>query len=192
MTITFDDHTIQNQWLEVTVKADPSTTGLTEPDVFYFGNALGETGNSAFSAKVGAQDVLEARNNPRTFFDPATIDTVHDFNRDRRVNAIDTLIARNNQTWSGTELELVDLSGSKAAVIRSNKQGAEARFVNVLPQNNQYSEAVGRVFDRAKTPGDEWAWLHEFDRMNTTTRPSDKGVPSEKAVDKLLALWDED
>ncbi len=60
-----------------------------------------------------AGDILETRNTPLTFFDPATIDTVHDFNRDRRVNAIDTLIARNHQTWSATELQLIDLSVGK-------------------------------------------------------------------------------
>ncbi len=105
VTIIFDDNLIQNQWLQVKVLANTST-GLTEDDVFSFGNAIGETGNSADNASVDAYDVLETRSNPRPFFNPAEIDTVHDFNRDGRVDAVDTLIARNHQTWGMTELNL--------------------------------------------------------------------------------------
>lgn len=37
---------VQNQWLQVTLAANADTC-LNEPDVFYFGNAAGESGNSA-------------------------------------------------------------------------------------------------------------------------------------------------
>ena len=46
---------------------------------------------------------------------PAGIDDAFDHNRDRRVDAIDTLIARNHQSWSMTELSLIELTGVKAS-----------------------------------------------------------------------------
>ncbi len=98
VTITWADNVIQNQWLQVTVLANSEYTGLAEPDVFYFGNAIGESGNSALDAKVNAIDMLMARNNPHNYQNPATIDSPFDFNRDARVNALDMLIVRNHQT----------------------------------------------------------------------------------------------
>jgi len=82
-------------------------TGLPEDDVFYFGNAVGDTGNSAIDAKVNAFDMLGARNNQRTFTNPATVDFDFDFNRDQRVNVFDMLIARNNRTHFLNALGLI-------------------------------------------------------------------------------------
>ena len=47
----------------VTVLAN-ETTGLAQPDVFYFGNAIGESGNSTTDAKVNAFDMLGNRTTP--------------------------------------------------------------------------------------------------------------------------------
>src|SRR5205085_479041 len=41
---TWPDNAIKNTWLQVTVKAD-AATGLSAPDIFYFGNQIGDTGN---------------------------------------------------------------------------------------------------------------------------------------------------
>ena len=94
---------IQTQWLEVQVLAN-SNTGLPDKfgggigDVFYFGNAVGDsgTGNSAFGTFVNATDEIGARNNPHGFGNPATVDDPFDYNKDRFVNATDQVIARNN------------------------------------------------------------------------------------------------
>ncbi len=123
IVLTWGDGAIQNTWLEVTLLATEDTD-LIAPDVFYFGNAIGETGNCTTCTAVDAIDVLLTRQNPHPFFDPADLQTVYDFNRDRRVNAIDVLIARNNQTWSGTELELIDLSAKRK--VKSGKPHAES------------------------------------------------------------------
>ncbi len=96
----------------MTVKAT-ATTGLAEADVFYFGNAVGESCNSASEAKVNAFDMLGARDNQRNFLDPAPIDFAYDFNRDARVNSIDMLIARNNQTHFLNALRLITVPGDK-------------------------------------------------------------------------------
>jgi hypothetical protein len=98
---------IQKEWLEVTVKATPAT-GLSSPDVFYFGNAIGESGNSTLDARVNATDEIGARNNGRAF-GQAPADFPYDYNRDSRVNATDEIIARNNGTPSLTMLRLIAL-----------------------------------------------------------------------------------
>ncbi|NIM48762.1 MAG: hypothetical protein GTO22_05810, partial [Gemmatimonadales bacterium] len=63
MTIIWPTGAINNQWLQVTVLAN-ADTGLSETDVFYFGNAIGESGNSPTDAMVNAADMLGARDNP--------------------------------------------------------------------------------------------------------------------------------
>jgi YDG domain len=44
MKIEFVDNAIKNTWLQVTVLANPLTTGLAANTVFYFGNAAGDVG----------------------------------------------------------------------------------------------------------------------------------------------------
>ncbi|HXE52801.1 MAG TPA: S53 family peptidase [Tepidisphaeraceae bacterium] len=95
--ITWADGTLRNEWLQVTMNAD-TVTALAAPDVFYFGNLIGETGKPAISGffTVTPDDVTSARNDPHTFLNPASITDGNDFNRDRRVDALDQLIARLN------------------------------------------------------------------------------------------------
>ena len=90
----------------MTALAD-ANTGLVSNDVFYFGNAIGETGDSAANAYVNATDQLGARNHPHTLLSPAASYDPYDFNHDARVNATDELIARNNQTTFLTGLKLI-------------------------------------------------------------------------------------
>ncbi|QEG20359.1 dockerin type I domain-containing protein [Mariniblastus fucicola] len=90
----WDDYSIRNTWLEVRVLANEST-GLIADQVYYFGNAVGETGNSVTNARVDANDVSAVRNNLSGFF---TVDATnpYDINRDGRVNATDVSLVRNN------------------------------------------------------------------------------------------------
>ena len=106
VTLLWADNLIQKRWLQVTVRAT-STTGLAEDDVFYLGNAVGESGNALGDALVNATDEIGARNNPHGPFNPAAINDVYDFNRDRLVNASDQIIARNNRTNPFTALKLI-------------------------------------------------------------------------------------
>ena len=107
VTLIWADNAIANQWLQVTVLA-AANTGLSAPDVFYFGNAIGETGNSAFEAEVSAWDVINVRNNPHTLgVNPAAITEVCDFNRDRKVSPTDEILVRNNGTSMFTALQLI-------------------------------------------------------------------------------------
>jgi len=102
------DEAVRGQWLEVTMLADEHT-GLTEDATFYYGNAIGESGNPEMEpyARVNAIDILLARNNPHNIADPAQITTLYDFNRDARVNATDMLIARSSQTHYLEALKLI-------------------------------------------------------------------------------------
>ena len=162
ITLIWPDGAIRNTWLEVTVLATDDT-GLTAPDVFYFGNAVGETGNCITCAAVDAIDVLVTRHNPQPFFNPPELDNPYDFNRDRRVNAIDTLIARGNQTWSATELTLLDLTGGGPAE---------------LPKTFTHDIVLERVDDQEAGSGEtadrELEWLYEGEDWQIPRRRSNK------------------
>ncbi len=107
VAILWADNAIQNQWLQVTVKAN-ATTGLSVADVFYFGNAIGETGNSATDAEVTPADEIGVRNNPHNIKNsPAAITDAYDFNRDKKVGPTDLIHCRNNGTNSSTALQLI-------------------------------------------------------------------------------------
>jgi hypothetical protein len=106
ITIIWANNAIQKQWLQVTVLAT-ANTGLPVPDVFYFGNAIGECGNSAVNAQVDLADEIGARNNPRDFLHPAPITDPYDYNRNGRVDLADEIIARNNGTDFLTRLVLI-------------------------------------------------------------------------------------
>ncbi len=106
VTLTWADNAIEKQWLQVTMKA---TAGLAADDVFYFGNAVGEGGDSALNTFVNATDQIDARNNPHFFFNPAPLDDLYDYNRDENVNATDQIIARNNPAFFFNALKLISV-----------------------------------------------------------------------------------
>src|SRR4029079_13726142 len=108
ITIIWPDLAIRKQWLEVIVW--PNTrTGLTQPDVFYFGNAVGESGNVPDNASVSLSDELIARNNSTVGTMPVPITNRFDYNRDGRVSVIDQLLARNNITTATTAIRLISV-----------------------------------------------------------------------------------
>ncbi len=111
VTIVWDDYAVTNKWLQVTVRA--ASFGLADDDVFYFGNAAGESGNSADDARVTVVDLLLARNNGRSSLSQVDVDFPYDYNRDAQVDATDVLVARNNWTSFLTELKLIDLSSTE-------------------------------------------------------------------------------
>ena len=79
VTLTWSDNAIQKQWLRVKVLAT-ANTGLPIFDTFYFGNAIGDTGNSFIDAMVSPTDEVAVRNGPHTMaVNPATIDDTCDF-----------------------------------------------------------------------------------------------------------------
>jgi hypothetical protein len=90
VTLLWGDGAIHNGWLQVTVKAN-ANTGLTAPDVFYFGSLVGETGDGTGLARVTSADWRRTRAAaPRL----TNIASPFDFNRDSRVNSFDIALAR--------------------------------------------------------------------------------------------------
>jgi len=106
VTLTLPDGAVTGAWLQVNVRAN-TDTGLDTSDVFYFGNAIGESGDSDDDALVNATDFIGAREQQHGPFDPASITDRYDYNRDGLVNATDLLLARNNSTSPFTALPLI-------------------------------------------------------------------------------------
>jgi hypothetical protein len=111
VTLIWSDNAIEKQWLEITVKAN-AVTGLAAPDVFYFGNAVGDSGNSTTNTFVDGSDFAGARDNPRNFLNRAPVDFRWDYNRDSFVDGSDLAIARDHNTNFLTALRLLDLSST--------------------------------------------------------------------------------
>ncbi|WP_186775838.1 LamG-like jellyroll fold domain-containing protein [Rubripirellula tenax] len=103
VTIDWPHQTIMNQWLEVTVKAN-ANTGLTQDDVFYFGNQVGDVDGSTSPSKhvtVNAFDTLDVRFHQSPSSNSVGIDNIYDIDRNGSVNAFDTLDVRFSQMPSG-------------------------------------------------------------------------------------------
>jgi hypothetical protein len=113
VTIIWADGAVRKTWLQVTVKAN-ANTGLATEDVFYFGNAVGEAGNSTANAQVTSADEMAARSHMRGASNPAPVNYRWDYNRDRRVNSADQLLARNNKTTAANDLNLISVPGGGA------------------------------------------------------------------------------
>ncbi|MEM8872655.1 MAG: CARDB domain-containing protein [Planctomycetota bacterium] len=127
VTLIWDNGAITKTWLEVTVRA-MANTGLSAPDVFYFGNAPGETGNIATDAIVNAGDVILTRQN-LSGFSSIGLDSNFDFDRDGDVDAGDAIIVRNNLSGF-TPLRLINLSGESDGGRDSG--GAKGTFGGVI------------------------------------------------------------
>ena len=157
--LLFSDNAIQNEWLQVTMLPDLAT-GLSVPDVFYLGNAIGESGNSPGDAIVDSGDELSARNDPHSFFNPADIMNPNDFNRDGKVDATDQLIARNDQTTAGTALYLIIVAPAPPSVAARVLTGAGAGghgsidFHDLVILASHYGMQRGATFAMGDLNGD--------------------------------------
>ena len=99
---------IQNEWLKVTLLAQPHL-GLLADDVFYFGNAIGDTGDSPSDTQVTTNDVSRINSH---FASSASVSSIYDINRDGVVDANDATIAGNNLTTPASSLVLLNLAGT--------------------------------------------------------------------------------
>lgn len=138
VTIIWADSAISKQWLQVTVKATEAT-GLAADETFYFGNAIGEVGNSLNDAQVNSTDVNLTRMNPRFSINPAEIDNLYDFNRDKLVNSTDINLARMHTTFSVNALRLITPSQATGLLSALPNSGAPA-----LSAARSRASAMGR------------------------------------------------
>ncbi|MEE8452485.1 MAG: M36 family metallopeptidase [Thermoguttaceae bacterium] len=165
ITLIWEDNAIEQQWLRVTVLAN-ANTGLDEPDVFYFGNAIAESGDRAVNTIVNATDEIVARNFQHGAVDPAAIDDPFDYDRDGLVDGTDQIIARSHQTNPLTMLRLIAAPAIAAG-------------------------AVDGVLEQvaAETLASQIDWLYELEQSRAKRRPvatSASAEMAEMAVDLLL------
>ncbi len=94
LEITWANSKITNTWLAVTVAAN-AHTGLSSPDTFYFGSAVGDTGigNTAGLAKVDGNDYNAPFNNIAGVTTPVW--NVNDLTKDGKVDGSDANVAIN-------------------------------------------------------------------------------------------------
>ncbi len=117
--IIWANNAIQNQYLQVTVIAN-SHTHLSTNNVFYYGNAIGETGDSTANANVNATDTARVQNN-QSGFATVGITNLYDVNRDGRVNATDTALVQSHQSgFSALKLITVPATPAPAATTVAN------------------------------------------------------------------------
>jgi hypothetical protein len=90
--LVWPDNSIRNTWLRVTVKSNDNT-GLSDPDVFCFGNLVGESGDSPATLRVNALDLAAVK---RALNSTSSVTGKFDFNRDGRVNALDLAAVKQN------------------------------------------------------------------------------------------------
>lgn len=114
--LIWDDNAIEKTWLQVTALAN-DVTGLAEDEVFYFGNAIGETGQVPGSARVDLGDVIRIREN-QTGSDEAPIDDPYDINREGQVAPSDVIQARHNQSGFNP-LELIAVPTDEPVVLEA-------------------------------------------------------------------------
>jgi len=133
---------IGQKWLQVTVKAN-ANTGLIANDVFYFGNAIGETGDSLTSAVVNIVDFGGARDNPHNAFNRALITDAYDFDRDQFVNVVELGLVRDNGTNAFNDLNLITVPAS-AGLADAGRGGttSESAATGELETNVGISPAV--------------------------------------------------
>jgi hypothetical protein len=142
--ITWADEAIKNEWLQVKVLAT-ANTGLDSPDVFYFGNLVGDTGtgNSSTQAIVDQTDTTAITAAIPT--STASITNAADINRDGSVTSQDLALATANSGTTLVMLEGPSLSISNA----STDEGGNLVFTLTLsmpcslPIRVQYSTVNG-------------------------------------------------
>jgi hypothetical protein len=129
---------VGNGWLEITVNAT-ERTNLATPDVFYFGNLIGETGGTNAVGTLGVNSIDVGRVRAAQLASQnASISNAYDFNRDGRVNVLDTGIVR-----SSTPLSIPLLSSVRPAAT-AQAAGAPATATAEVVRTGGAAPARGR------------------------------------------------
>ncbi len=143
ITLVWPDNAIPNgNWLQVTLKTE--TSGLAAPDVFYFGCAMGETGNNAWGAvpdgKVSSLDAALTRLN-NSAFAAVGIENIYDFNRDAVVNSFDAALCRlGNSLLNPLKLIQTPTTAPMATFASAPSAMRNAAFVGSTSREMLYSD----------------------------------------------------
>ena len=104
----WNDGVIVNTWLQVTVHANVRT-GLPSDDVFYFGSALGDTGDSTAQALTNGFDFSGVRSHASS---NVGVSSTYDLNRDDYVDGADLAAARDHVSNFHAALQLIVVPGA--------------------------------------------------------------------------------
>lgn len=191
--ISWPDNSIVNKWLQVRVSA--ASIGLNGDDVFYFGNAIGESGNSSTNTFVDGSDIAAARDNFNWFTNPFGLTSKYDYSRDKYVDAIDMALARDNQTNFLTCLQLIT-PGVSTAGSSTAQQQAEPLATGTVP----ITIDIGTIQLRSKKAGQQVQILATaqagapqvsgFNLRAQIGNGAASGNPSFQAVNFTGGLWD--
>jgi hypothetical protein len=140
ITLVWPDGAIAQTWLQVTVLAT-ANTGLALPDVFYFGNAIGEVGNATANAIISSADEALIRLNFTIGFGTVPVTSPYDIDKNRFVQGSDAALSRANQNSAFTALRLI--SGPTSA----GSEPASAMGSRQFPLDS----AVGTLIELART-----------------------------------------
>ena len=136
--VFFADHQIENEWVQVTVRAT-ANTGLTAPDVFYFGSVVGDTGDSSSHTLVNAFDLNGVRSHAGT----ADINSPYDFDRNQLVDGADFAAARDGHTNFTTAVKLITpvlLPPPPAAIVWSPSSATSCRTIEARSIMREFPE----------------------------------------------------
>jgi hypothetical protein len=97
ITIIWDDNAIQNEWLQVTLQAN-SNTQLTAPDIFYYGNLIGDANGNGTVTVADTAMVKAASGQPVS----GGVTSATDINRDGQITVSDIAAAKAYQGQSLT------------------------------------------------------------------------------------------
>ncbi len=203
--ITWATGAIAKQWLEVGVlptaqtglAAGPYTvdpdgpaqgTAVAAGDVFFFGNGLGGSGegDNATAAPTNVSDELAARANPASLANPALVDNVYDYNKDRFVNAADQLISRFNGTNIATQLKKINI-GTVGPLAPEGDSGIASALASTVSASAPASDTVQPNASLSST-SDEVS----TDGISTRARPTRTIAASAAAWHSIGAEWSDD
>jgi hypothetical protein len=210
LTLVWANGAIKNTWLQVTVKSNANTNLVQKPgypagvaDVFYFGSAVGDSGqgDTATSATVNATDELAARNNPAGLTANIPVTNLFDYNRDARVDTSDALIARNNPTTAGNVVRFISIGNPPAAPqVLASAAFDDSLLASALaaPQGVSSEPAPRRhVMEARATAFDPPAHAFWFQQLGETImtrwsyKRASRTAPAQ-AVDSGLGAWETD
>jgi hypothetical protein len=129
VTLILPNGAARNTWLRVTILPTPNT-GLAQPDAFYFGNLVGDTGGVG-TPTVDATDLALTRRNAGSTA-PADVNR-YDFNRDGTIDWTDVAIVRSNQRQT-LPPPAIRLPPPAPAVTANVSPGPSMRRLNLRPQ----------------------------------------------------------
>jgi len=153
MKIEFQDNAIKNTWLQVTVLANPATTGLTAPSVFYFGSAAGDvgvgngasaaTGNSWQVSVTGTDGAVVLSN--QTAPNGAAIGNNFDVGKNQQVSGTDR--AQILSQAQGPVIRFFNAPAPPSAPLMAPVNLDSGRLLTDSPSSNAVSNSAFFAFD---------------------------------------------